>query len=792
MDKILLKTHKKIFNIQNFDSNENDTLPNIIFTGTITVLSNLTINKYSNFYSDLLFNQNLNISNNTIINTNNLSVNSLLMDRCYVTDNLNCDGTFLCNNMYINSLLHISTDSLINNNLSVLSNLNIDGICTLKNLYTQNISSNSILTIDSDNINIGNINSIISINGTTVNLLMNELEIENKIISLNFNSDSLKIDSGNLSGFEIYTINNNNGFIKTNIDNTCFEIKLPSDNNIKRIVELDLNNNIKISGYSIFNNNVTINNSLYVSKNLLVNDIDINNNLYISGTATMNNLYVSNLTLLGNSIIDNDLFITNLQITNTCYLNNNTTIMTSLNCNTIKLNNITVTENALLNNLSINGNITIKSNLTTNNLNILGNLNISNYNILNTGIFSNNLTTSNLYVTNDCVINNGTISSYIIVDNNMTVNNNTTIISNLYSNYTIIMPLKNFTNSKTAALNGIPVGGLFRTGDIVKVRIDVLPPVISLIGATTVSIVQNSMYNELGINISDDTQSIVTPYIVSIKSSNIELLTEAIQFSNNLNIPQINTTIVRNLIFTYMIGDNFNNIRTLNRQINITPVPATLVLFSDASIARTFKYNTEFSGTLTPSINIVGNTIVQVGGSSMWGFKGSAMPQADFSYNSKWSIMFKFKTTSVIQAEAIINIDSSLTGWGLPGRCTKTTDRPFIIDTWLCSMRQDAGDGGTTNIMTDTYFNSIINTDYFTGVYFAISRIDSIMQIKVYNLAGVLRWSAKSYDPWTYTLNQLLVTIYLSQPNASYIFYNGVLTSTLLELTPAHWNTYVI
>ena len=794
MEKNLQNIYKKLFDIQTFTNNESSSTPNIILNGMVSVVSNLILNGNSYFNLDLLFNQNVNIINDTIntINTNNLSATSLVIDGFHISDDLICNQDLTCNNMYVNTTMNISTDSLINNNLTISSNLYISGISILNNIYTKTISSNSILNINSDHINIGNIDSIITINGTTLNISTTDIKIQNKTISLNFNSDLSKIDSGNLSGFEIRTINNNNGFIRTDINNTYFEIKLPSDNNIKRIVELDPNNNINISGYSIFNNNVTIYNSLYVSQNLSVNNINVNNDLYISGTATINNIYVSNLTLLGNSIINNNLFVTDLYITNTCYLNNNTTIMSSLNCNSVLLNNLIVAGDVLSNNLLINDNVTIKSNLTTNNLNLLGNLNVNNYTILNTALFTNNATTTNLYVNNDCTINNATILSKFIVNNNMTVDNNITIKSNLYSNYNIIMPLKEYDNSKIAALNGVPLGGLFRTGDVVKIRIDVVAPVISLIGATSITVIQNFIYNELGINMVDDTQAILQPYIVSIKSNNIELLTNAIQISNNLNIPQIDTSIVRILNLTYMVADNFNNITTIPRQINITIAQAILVPFSDASIAKTFGYTRDFiSSSPIPSITIVDNTMVQVGGASMWGFKGSAMPQSNFIYNftGTWSVMFKFKlTTGTVGGTATVadmHYDNSTTGWGLPGRCNQGSDTGGD----LFSIR----DGGTgSNSGYQAIFDPLVLTELLSGIYVTITRaVSGRVGLVVHNLAGIKRIQINGYNPYTYTNNQTMFSVYLEPQKDKFTFYNGILTSTLVGLTPAHWNLYV-
>ena len=812
MDLILDKIYKKMFGIENIESiveniNTSDvetTNVSIVFNN-VSVNSNLVISGNSYLYSDLIFNNDIDIVNN-IINTNNLYTSSLSINNCNVSNTLSCMSTIICNNMNVNTNMYISTSSYINNNLTIMSDLNIGESCIVKNMYTRNISSNSTLNIISDIINIGDANTIISFNGSKLNLLNTELEVSNKIISLNFNSDLSKIDSSKSCGFEIYTNNNNNGYIKTNIDNSCFDIKLPNDNNIKRIVVLDINNNIYISGYSIFNNNVTVCNSLYVSQNLIANNTSVDNNLYISGTATINNIYISNISVINDSIINNNLCITNLNILNNCNLNiledcnlnNNVTCKSKFNCTDIVCNNINISNNITLFNLSnllINNNLTVKSNLSTNNLNIQGNINISNCNILNTALFTNNVSTSTLYINKDCIINDITILSKLIVKKNMTVLKNITITSNLYSNCNLVIPLKHFSDSRTAALGGIPLGGLFRTGNIVRIRINIIPPTILLIGASVLTVNKNTIYNEPGIYISDNIDNLI-PYIISIKSNNVELLTSAIPVSNSLNIPQINTSTEGNYIFTYMVIDKFNNISTIIRTINIIWILANLVQFNDTSIARTFMYNGKDFGNVAvePSVTITNNTIVQVGGSSMWGFKGSSMPQVDFSYNGKWSVMIKFKLTLFkggTGTVAEVQFDNKLDGWGLPGRCSYIADAPGVDSTFI-PIRPDLISGNGTNIMFPTFFSPLINAEFLTGVYFVISRLGNYMQFKAYNLQGVLRWSMRSYNAFTYTYNQTLFTMYLYPPYCNYTFYNGVLTSTIVELTPAHWNTYVI
>ena len=368
-----------------------------------------------------------------------------------------------------------------------------------------------------------------------------------------------------------------------------------------------------------------------------------------------------------------------------------------------------------------------------------------------------------------------------LLSNNIPITSSTTIINVVLNigNYTLVY-------RSTDSANNISTSTRYLT-----ILDTAIGPTISLIDASVLTVDKNTIYNEPGISIANNIDNLI-PYISSIKSNDIELLISNIPVSNSLNIPQIDTSIEKTCIFTYSVTDRFNNISTIIRTVNIKYILAKLVLFNDTSIGRTFKNSTDFGSLpITPSITFTSDTIVQVGGSSMWGFKGSSMPQVDFSYNGKWSVMIKMKHTKGRDTVAELQFDNKLTGWGLPGRCSHIPDRAG--DSFV-PIRGDSSTGGSSNsAMPPTFFNSLINAEFYnTGVYFVISRLNNYMEFKAYNLQGVLRWSKKSVSVFTYTYMQTLFTIWLYPPYDIYTFYKGVLTSTIVELTPAHWNEYVV
>lgn len=336
-------------------------------------------------------------------------------------------------------------------------------------------------------------------------------------------------------------------------------------------------NNINISGNAILNNS-NINNSLNISGNCIItNNISINSLLNISGTANIystlinnSNLYVNNNTILNTSTLNSNLFINNNAIISNCTINSNLNISNNSIFNNLSLkSNLYVSNNSIFNNVSIVSNLNVSGNISLNSVTVLSNLNIvGNYNCHN----------------NVLILNNSNIMSNLSV---LVSFNAANIIVNK-----INCPLLEFDNNTSAAAAGIPYWGLYRTGGIIKIRLDINTPILTLNGSSIYNLYMGDTYTELGASVYHDLGEILTPIITGT----------------------VNTNIAGTYLLLYKAIDSFNNISNIVTRTIIVynnPTISNITLASNIiSIVTTNYYNT-MSYIITQSNNtIVSETII--------------------------------------------------------------------------------------------------------------------------------------------------------------------------------------
>ena len=540
------------------------------------------------------------VSNDTtdIIFDDQISNNySSVVGNCIVNNNLICDSLYLLNNITCTNLISSSDITITNNSIFnnlTLTNLNINNNCIISNnaiitgntihnkitqlasLNVNNVLANvintnniyqysNIININSDSITIGKPSGIINILGTVSYISGSNLKISDKLITLKDTS----LVPNSYYGFDILGTDNNNGFIKT-LDNDRYEIKAPLDTVKKYIVEVDLNENINITGVSVFYNNVTVLSNINILKDTTYNKLYVNN-LYISSFSVCNNYYsnninISDLTYISNNVYTNKLISNNINVlnmtalslfnvqSNFCVLSNMT-----LNSNLIVNNNVIVKNNmTILSSLTINASTIVNNNLTVN----------SNLYISSTALLNNNLSVSKLNVFSDTLINDSfTLTSKLTVGRNMNIVGNVTLNSPFIAG-TIIMPLVNYTTNNEAAVT-IPKWGLYRTGGIVKIRLDIIAPVIILNGGT-VSITTTQFYTDPGVTTTDNDDSGILTYITSIKNNStaVEILPNIL-----VSTSSITTTLkftAGTYTITYTAYDLIGNIGTKPRTLNVS------------------------------------------------------------------------------------------------------------------------------------------------------------------------------------------------------------------------------
>lgn len=551
--------YKKLFGVDFlFTTSGNNTL---LLNSDVTINNSITAN--GNIFTNTLnIGNSLYLNNNTKTNnifSNSVTANNITFDNLIVS-NISFVNNILCNDTLYVKDINVSSTGNINNFTS--TNLLIKGNLDANDITINNICSNDSITINS---NIINFNKKFITRDENLILNVKDVYIKDKNIIIGYNENNYT-----QYGIIINNISGNNGFITTDIYSDYYKIKLPNSNKINNIATITLDENFYVSNTSYINNNLTCN-SLFVNKLTFSNELHGNNlsvlnleanNIY-SNTLNSNNMNVLYNVETNNIFINNDLITNNLS-SNSLFLKNDF-IANNITC----LNNIYINNTSgLTSNLNVSGNINVNNNINSNNINIIQNMTSNKLFSLN--VYSTNISiNSNLectdYNSSTCnVINNVTSNSLII--------NNATVIANgLYTNNIIRMELKHYNNSKQANANGVPVGGLFRTYNIVKICLDTTAPILELVGGSNYVIKVGSVYYEPGVNVLNETCDV---YLVSIKDmANIEYITNIIKVSANMAISFINTSVESKYIFKYFSADKNSNITTMERNVIIPSPP---------------------------------------------------------------------------------------------------------------------------------------------------------------------------------------------------------------------------
>jgi hypothetical protein len=555
LDTILIEKYKKMIDLDNLLYTNNS----ILYKNPLNINNNLFVSNTSNI-------QNVSITSNLLVNNITNNINSITINsKLNVLDNTLFNNNLTNNNLYTNSNLNINNNiltsniSVLNNNTTILSSLLISNSTILnQGLKTNNfIPINGMININSSNINIGNVGvdiSNINFNGTISSIITNELNVVDKLISLNADITNLyAIDIGNNGGLEILGTTST-GYIRTSNDSKYYELKYPNNNSLYKIPILDSNNNLYITGATLLYQNNTLKSSLNVNNNLLTNNLSINsslnilNNTIINNNLTVNNnLYISQTTILNNNVsiysnfnLNNNLYTSNLSILSSLYISNNS-----------RLNNVSLLSSLYVsNNNIITQNTTVLNSLNVSNISIFNNVSLnSSLNISNNTILVNNTTIlSSLYVSSKSkFINNSNILGDLNVLNNSIINGRLTLGSTLNITSTIIINLPEYKDNITAANAGIPLWGFYRTGGIVKIRLDITPPVITILGDNPYLVLLNSSYIDPGATALDNLDG-----IVSVSSSG-----------------SVNTTLEGTYYIIYTSSDSYSNTSTAIRTISV-------------------------------------------------------------------------------------------------------------------------------------------------------------------------------------------------------------------------------
>ena len=396
-------------------------------------------------------------------------------------------------------------------------------------------------------------------------------------------------------------------------------------NNTLFLGHLSIASNLYISGLSNIIGNTSFISNLNISNTSNLNNITTFGNFYISATSNLYNLSVNstllanNTTLINNTNILGNLNISNNAIINNITVNNNLYVSNISLLNKTTINSTLQATNALLNlNSSINSNLYV-SNLSIINVNLTSNSNLF---VSNTTILQNNVNSNNLYTLNLNINQNMTNLSDIEISGNSYFNKDITVYKNMtVSNTLLISGLSTFNNlnitgttttilpeysdNLTASNANVPLWGFYRTGGILKIRIDTLAPVMS--GNTSISIFKGSVLTDPGVSVIDNLNEIIIPNITSINYSGYNYLSSPIPISGPMTITSFNSLLVGYHTITYTASDSYNNISNIYRTVNVITSPSTLNINLNGSDVVKMKVGTTYT-----EQNVILNTIQNI------------------------------------------------------------------------------------------------------------------------------------------------------------------------------------
>jgi len=669
----------KYKNMVGFKNITTDPAKGLIFSTKVSINSNLFICGNS-ILNNLSVNSNLFISGSAVINSN-----TTLKSVLNIAGPVNINGF-----VSINSSLNILGNTNINNKLSVNgstiyngpivhnSNMYVSNYTTFQNGINVNNITGTTINLNSSTINIGNPNSMVFINGTANSLASSELVINNKLIALNVNSTNFQgTDLGSSSGIQIMGINSY-GFIMTTSNASRYQIKTPLIGSPTNYITIqDLNNNLIISGNSTLIGAVSVISNILVSGGSILNNYtSINNSLNISGSTTMNSSFFNNSLIINGSTTFNNRcsILSSLNVYGLTNINNLISINSSLN----------ISGSAKFNNTSVKSMLNISDITNFNNsISINGSLNVSSFAIINglismnsylnitgsTNIIGNSTINSRLFVSNTSIFNNATtFKSSLTISGSSIFNNAVSIKSNLEIFGQLISALPNYNLNIDAKNGGVPIWGWYRTGGVIKIRLNDIPPTVYLSGSTSLTIYQG-LYTDPGAYAIDYFNNYNLVYLTSILSGSSNLLTSNILISGTTLITQTSILPAGLYTTTYRATDSCNNYgynyRTLNIIIPPPPPPTSgLIFFVDPS---TYNSNSNLwidkinNATVIPTSNTIWNStnkyfVIQNNSTTNTSQLSVTSPGL---INGMKSIFLVLSFTNITTARALINADLS-------------------------------------------------------------------------------------------------------------------------------------
>jgi len=527
LEKRLVKKYRKLFKIDKiFPSYNND-----ILNTNVALENNLDVDK-NLFVHNSIQGKNVTVkeSFNDIFGITGV-MNVTLSSHLIVDNDVTCVNTG-------NNANNVDIGTDLDSTLIKSNDIEFDTIQT-STLKVNTIECSSIvgesIMIVADNINIGKDTSEVNVNGIRNNISVTNIKFTDRLLIFNKdNTDDSTNDDNDPFGLRIYSDLGNYGYITNQRDNKFFFVKFPNIDEINHFSFFDQDENMVIDGDKIIDNDLRVKGTMTIDQNCEVEDIELReinlndgienisinvdesiNGVFDAMTTTFNSLNVSVTNELNNINYiapDTTVTIANI-ITETVTVDTKCSIFTTLD----SLGNINT------------GSLVVGGDITTTTFHLTGDATV------NDSFYTGNITCKDFHVKNNTICDNLTslsslsISTNSIINNDLHVSSSTSIGNNLhfvpestlFVKGFFIKELDHYDNNQKAHEAGVGNWELYRTADIVKIKLDVVPPVFTIFGDNPLTISGGlTDYIEPGVDALDAEQGLVDVIIASIEDSN--------------------------------------------------------------------------------------------------------------------------------------------------------------------------------------------------------------------------------------------------------------------------------
>ena len=354
----------------------------------------------------------------------------------------------------------------------------------------------------------------------------------------------------------------------------------------------------------------------------------------------------------------------------------------------------------------------------------------------------------------------------------------------------ILCNLPNYVDNTTAKNAGVPIGALYRTGGIIKIRLDDIPPIVTLIGSSNL-VVTTLTYTDPGVTATDNYDTAISVYLTSFLFNSTNIISSPVLITGTNTVVTTTTPLQFGNTYnlTYTAIDTTGNFSTISRNISVeTPIVTTTYLYSTTNIRATSD---------RAPLPRYSNNNLYLENYSAWAPLTSSLNNIDFNIDNQWTFIFKVVQTD--EQSYTIHLDPLFTHTGSGVWGTNTT-YGYIgenDDTLAGKFYARLNDLVLRNpTYTVTNIQSGLTSEFITNSpsgYMIYIKYDSskYLTIEMWSGNGATRYyTAKRNQPYTFVNKLAPFAFYSNVQGDQFITYQKGILYSNTNVAITAWNTY--